>query len=402
MKQSGIIIGGGIGGLTTAIALNQLGIKATVYERADVLQEVGAGLVLSPNALFVLDRLGLTNALNQIGWPFSNGLITDSNGRVVMELNMLSFAKRYGYGSLVVQRGKLQKMLLDALQPEQVQTGKQLKSLADHGEQIRAQFTDGTSAEGRFMIGADGIRSTVRQHLFGAKPLRYSGQTCWRTLVDFALPQPEQTTSVEYWGRSSGLRIGIVPCGLDQLYVYITQAVSANGHDKPGDILAHLLALSHGFPPTVQQIIGSIQADRIHRADLYDLPTLTTWQHDRCTLLGDAAHATTPNIGQGACQTIEDAYVIAASIAQNESIPSAFRQYELARKAKADRVVKLSRQIGQLVNLPGWLKPLAFMAMKALPKFINERQFDGVYNMDYARNLTSTVSQSRPAPAGSR
>ncbi|QHV94427.1 FAD-dependent monooxygenase [Spirosoma endbachense] len=398
MEQTGIIIGGGIGGLVTALALNQQGIRSTIYEKAILLQEVGAGLVLSSNALFVFDQLGLLEALTTISWPLTKGLITDPNGRIVQKLDVQALTKQYGYGTLVVNRGKLQRLLLDSLNPDQIHTGKQLADLHDDGRQVHARFTDGSTADGSFLIGTDGIRSAVRTQLFGELPLHYSGQSCWRTIINYPIPVDGQSTSIEYWGRSAGLRVGLVPCGLNQLYAYITVATPANGHDVPGNIMPYLQSLGQHFPPNVSQILEAAEEGRIHRADLYDLPTLRTWSRGRCTLLGDAAHATTPNVGQGACQAIEDAFVVSACLALTTTKAEAFRQYESIRKEKADRIVKLSRQIGQVVNLPGWLKPLAFTAMRAMPKSASKQQFDGIYNMDYARKLAINASRSHPAP----
>ncbi len=400
MKTQRIIIGGGIGGLATALALRQRGIRADVFEQASTIREVGAGLVLSPNALSVLDQLGLGDAVKVIGWPLTSARITEADGRPVQTVDVLKLTHRYGYGMLVVHRGKLQKLLLDALPNEQIHTGKPLANFTDDGHRVRATFADGSVADGDFLIGADGIRSVVRTSLSENQTLRYAGQTCWRAMVDYTLPTHQQTTSVEYWGRSPGLRFGIVPAGTGQVYLYVTTAASANGRDVPGEVIAYLRSLSRDFAPIVRNIIDATDEKRLHRADLYDLPTLRTWSRGRVTLLGDAAHATTPNLGQGACQAIEDAHVVAACLASVNPVEQAFRQYETIRKAKADRVVQLSRRIGQAVNLPGWLKPVAFAAMRAIPAFISAGQFNGIYDMAYAQHLSATAFQCRPAGAG--
>lgn len=299
MEKQGIIIGGGIGGLATAVALRRQGIRADVFEQVPALREVGAGLVLSPNALYVLDQLGLGGAVSTIGWPLTHAYIAEANGRVVQTVDVKKLVHRYGYGMVVVHRGKLQKLLVDALPNDQIHTNKSFVRFTDNGRRVRATFADESVADGDFLIGADGIRSVVRTTLWGSQALRYGGQTCWRVLVDYALPADEQTTSVEYWGRSPGLRIGIVPAGGDQIYVYVTTAAPANGRDVPGEVISHLRALSRDFTPVVQKIIEAIDESRVHRADLYDLPTLRTWSRGRVTLLGDAAHATTPNLVWG-------------------------------------------------------------------------------------------------------
>lgn len=403
MEQNGLIVGGGIGGLVTALALNKFGIKSVVCERADVLQEVGAGLVLAPNALFVLDQLGIRAEVDAISWPLAGGQLAESNGRILQKMPTLStpaMQQRHGYGVVVVHRGKLQRLLLDALPSDQVRTGKRLVQLTDNEQQVCARFADGSTMKGRFLIGADGIRSVVREQLFGTHELRYSGQTCWRSIVRYTLPFEEQATAIEYWGRMAGLRVGIVPCGPDEVYLYLTAIASPNGNDDLTPIMPQLKAIGKQFISQVSQIIDCADETSIHRADLFDLPTLPTWSKGLCTLLGDAAHATTPNIGQGACQAIEDGFAIAACLAQNASVAEAFQQYEYIRKPKADRVVKISRQIGQALNLPGWLKPPLFLLMRLAPPSRVLQQFDAVYTMDYARQLGATASQYRPAHAG--
>ncbi|MGA0560320.1 FAD-dependent monooxygenase [Larkinella sp. VNQ87] len=377
--MQGIIIGGGIGGLATAVALRQQGIDVQVFEQTPEIREVGAGLVLSPNALQVLERLNLLETIRQQGWSLQKGIIADPNGTVVQTVDVDAMTRQYGYGMTVIKRGSLQKTLLEALTDGRVRTGKQLRNLQDTGQKVRATFTDGSSAEGDFLIGADGIRSVVRRQLMGEKPLRYSGQTCWRTIIDGHLPTDSERTSVEYWGKSSGLRVGFVPLGPDKIYTYVTARAAAGQHDQPGRA-SSLLVLGREFTPAVNRILAQADESRIFRADLYDLPTLTSWSQGKITLLGDAAHATTPNIGQGACQAIEDAWVVANCLSRHEPA-QAFATYEALRKRKADRVVQISRQIGTAVNTPGWLKPLVFAAMRSIPKSFSARQFREIYQL---------------------
>ncbi|CCH51681.1 monooxygenase FAD-binding [Fibrisoma limi BUZ 3] len=399
--MQGIIIGGGIGGLTTAIALQQRGIDAHVYEQAPEIREVGAGLIMAANAMQVLAWLGLAESIQRTGWALQKGFITRPDGAAIQTVDVGALSRRYGFGMVAIQRGLLQTILLNSLPADRVHTGKRLVDLYDNGERVRVTFADGSTAEGDFVIGADGIRSVVRQQLFGDQPLRYSGQTCWRGLVDLPLPTETQTTSYEYWGLPAGLRVGLVPLGADQLYVYVT-AASPAGQLAPNS-LPTLLSLSQSFAPPVKAVLEQFEENRIHRADLYDLPTLPTWSTGRVTLLGDAAHATTPNLGQGACQAIEDAWAVAACLYRYQAPDEAFRQFQALRKPKADRIVQVSRQIGQAVNAPGWLKPFLFAAMGALPKSLTDRQFAEIYDVTYLRAIEkATVFQSPPVRAGSR
>jgi len=379
MKPQGIIIGAGIGGLTAALALRQQGIRAEVYERAPEIREVGAGLVLAPNALAVLDQLGLIPLINAQSWPLRAALITRANGAIVRAIDVPVLEQQYGYGMRVIHRGTLQTLLKNALPADQLHTNREVLAMADEDQRVAVSFAGGFTASADFVVGADGIRSSVRRALLGEKPLRFAGQTCWRAIVD--LPAEEPHTSVEYWGREPGLRFGLVPIGPAQQYLYVTAAAPAGGQDRPGQVLANLRKLSAGFAPPVGRVLDALDESRIHRADLFDLPTLERWSVGRITLLGDAAHATTPNLGQGACQAIEDAQALARCLAAAQSVENALQTYQQQRKAKADRVVRISRQIGQTVDAPAWIKPLLFSALKLVPDSLSQRQFAAIFRV---------------------
>lgn len=390
--MNGIIIGGGIGGFATALALEQRGITCSIYEQAPEIREVGAGLVLSPNAMQVLNWLGLSHEVLQVGWNITKGNLTNAVGNLAQFIDVHAFSRKYGYGMVVVHRGKLQQLLANQLKYSPVFTGKKLTKLTQLNDRVQVLFGDGTTAEADFVIGADGIRSTTRRLVFGEKTLRYSGQTCWRSIVDYTLPVDLQRTSMEYWGDEPGLRFGLVPIGPNQVYFWTTALAAAGGRDVPGQVKGYIQQLSKSFAPEVQVIVNSLDESRVHRSDLFDLPTLTNWSANRVTLLGDAAHATTPNLGQGACQAIEDAYAIASCLSQDVSIPQALRHYQQLRKPKADRVVRISRQLGQAANMPAWLKPLVFGLMKKVPAFVSEKQFDQIFNMDYLQRFQTKTS----------
>ncbi|WP_046245371.1 FAD-dependent monooxygenase [Hymenobacter terrenus] len=391
MNSPGIIIGGGIGGLATALALHQRGIRTIVYERATAIREVGAGLVLAPNALRVCAQLGLSKAVEAVSWPLSRAVVATTDGRPLTMVDADALAKQFGYGMRVIHRSALQKLLLDALPAEAVQTNKKVIGITTGRLATQIAFADGSAVDGDFVIGADGINSAVRRAIFGAKALRYSGQTCWRAVVDCALPTAQPHQSVEYWGSTPGLRVGLVPMEAGQIYVFVTTAAPAEQLDTPGTVVATLLELTREFGPSVAEVLRACDEHQLSRADLFDLPTLPTWSARSVALLGDAAHATTPNLGQGACQALEDAYTIAACLAAHDAPAPAFAEYQRLRKAKADLTVQLSRQIGQVVNLPAWLKPLLFPVLRMIPPAISMKQISRVYDTQYLDKLRAST-----------
>lgn len=376
--MQGIIIGGGIGGLTTAIALRRLGIRADVYEQAPKFRDVGAGLILASNAMQVFDWLGLAECVWQDGWPLQSVNLTDAAYQPIQTVDAGRLTKRYGQGYLAIHRARLQNQLLTALPTDQIHNGKQLTEVTDDGRLVRVCFADGTGAEADFVIGADGIRSRVRSQLAGNRSLRYSGQTCWRAIVDYALPESLSHDALEIWGPGRGQRVGIVPMSRHQVYVYITTGAPAGQSDQPGEARANILRVGAGFGGLVNEVLHATDESRLFRADLYDLPTLPNWWRGRVALLGDAAHATTPNLGQGACQAIEDAWAVAGCLAGSTLPDMAFGQFQRVRKPKADRVVSISRLIGRLANRTGLVRQLIYALMRHTPTTISQRQFDTI------------------------
>src|SRR5262249_38146230 len=205
------------------------------------------------------------------------------------------------------------------------------------------------------LLGADGLHSVVRRQLFGAAPPRYAGFTAWRAVV----PAPDGLAipAGEYWGR--GQEFGVIPLGGRRIYWFATHTLPER---QQGDLHASseqkqaLLRLFRGWYPAIPALIEATPDEAVLRNDIYDRPPLAAWSRGRATLLGDAAHPMTPNLGQGACQALEDAVVLAASLAaattadRADRIPHALETYQSARLPRANRVVARSRQLGALIQ----------------------------------------------------
>lgn len=378
-----IIIGGGIGGLTTAITLRQQGLDYQIFEAAPELQPVGAGIWMAPNALQVLARLGVADAVKKNGCILREARITDQRGRLLSAMDGSRTEVRYGQPLCAIHRGRLQQVLLNALDANHIQLGKRVQSITQNDRAVDVQFADGTTASGDVLIGADGIHSAVRQSLFGPAPLRYSGQTCWRGVAHMELPAELRACGHELWGVRAGLRFGFSHIHATEVYWYLS--VAARPADPTlNNSKAQLKQLAGAFPEVVHAILDATDESGILRTDLFDLKPIASWTEGRVALLGDAAHAMTPNLGQGGSQAIEDAWVLAGALAGEADLPTAFQVYQAKRMPKARRIVRTSFRIGQLSNLGGPLTTaLRNTLLRWTPRSVNERQMDSLYRLNY-------------------
>lgn len=341
-----IVIGGGIGGLAAAIGLAEAGLEVAVYERAAVPGEVGAGLTLWANAVRALEQIGAGAILGPISAPELEGGIRRPDGSLIVGMGRRDAAPL----AVVVHRAELHAALLAHAGPGSVHFGKTLAAVEQHAAGVRARFADGTSAVADLLIGADGLRSTVRAHLHGDTPPRYAGYTAWRAVVPF---DPNRLVPGELWGR--GERFGQVPMRDGRTYWFAVQTAPEGGRSPNGE-QAELLRSFAGWHPSVTALIAAAPAEAIMRHDVYDRPPLARWGTGRLTLLGDAAHPMTPNLGQGACQALEDAAVLARTLRGAADVPAALRRYEQLRAARTRSIVLQSRRIGQVAH---WRNPLA-------------------------------------------
>jgi 2-polyprenyl-6-methoxyphenol hydroxylase-like FAD-dependent oxidoreductase len=242
------------------------------------------------------------------------------------------------------------------------------------GEQYRLEFEDGTVIGTRYLIGADGIRSTVRTALFQQSQLRDSGQICWRGLTHFHLPEAYHHTAMEAWGR--GKRFGFVRINEVQVYWY---ALVKKGK---GNETMDLAQAFDDFHPLVLQLLRATGKEAVFFSDLLDLKPIPAWSLPNVCLLGDAAHATTPNLGQGACQAIEDAYVL-GQLLKKQTITEAFANYPAIRRAKVQYVVDTSWSLGKIAHWENRFSvALRNGILKLTPEKINQKQLSKLFALE--------------------
>ncbi len=293
--QRVLIAGGGIGGLVAAIALQREGIAISVFERVKELEEVGAGLTLWANAIRAIHKIGLTDMLETVGKRLTRSCILSWQGSLLAETPVEALTKRFGTPMVAVHRADLQAALLSALGEGIVQTGATCTGFQQDDMEVRAHLADGQEVAGDLLLGADGIHSTIRAQLFGATLPRYAGYTAWRGVAQIAPRQWGEQMATETWGN--GRRFGLVPLSQERMYWFATLNTPEGMDDKERGRKQELLGLFHTCHDPVPAVIEATDEAAILRNDIYDRPALHHWSQGRVTLLGDAAHPMTPNMG---------------------------------------------------------------------------------------------------------
>jgi 2-polyprenyl-6-methoxyphenol hydroxylase-like FAD-dependent oxidoreductase len=379
--KKGIIIGAGMGGLTAAIALAQKGIETTVYEQASELKEVGAGIWVAPNGLKVFDKLGFAQEIVTAGKALDSISIVDLKGKPVSVIDGKKVKLKHQFTTTAISRMVLHHILISKAKMENIVLGKRLKKYVQSPTGVTVEFEDGTTDSASFLILADGVNSIGRAQMLGAAPLRYAGQTCWRFVTRFNFPKEQEGNMYEIWSNKKGLRVGYSQINDKEVYLFITNYTAPGGKDNPVTIKQNLLALCHEFPDIIKQMITAVVPEKIIRNDIYDFKPISNWTDGCVALLGDAAHATTPNLGQGACQAIEDAYVLAEELSATADIKKGLKNYQAKRMAKAQFITNTSWRFSQVTNTSGVLKSFLKAMVRMTPASINEKQLDKIFTL---------------------
>lgn len=373
-----IIIGGGIAGLTTAIALEQIGFETAVYEASPQLSVAGAGIWMATNAMQVFHRLGLAEEVNAQGVSLDRIEVADHKMKSIQATEQLLFVETFGYSVTSILRSRLRDILVSHY-GKQIHCGKKLQKVEADEKGVQALFEDGTSTTGDILIGADGIHSAVRQQLGPSARIRYAGQTCWRGIAPISLQAPLEKACVETWGKD--YRFGLSVISDTEVY-WFAVAKAPEGQRDEGNRKAKLTKMYAGFGDPIPAIIAATPETSIIRNDISDLKPIPKWYQGRICLIGDAAHATTPNMGQGGGQAVEDAWFL-SQILKEESQPElAFKRFQDKRRKKVDQVVRTSWQIGKIAHLP-FGQGLRNFLLRKTPKALAEKQMLALYNIDY-------------------
>lgn len=377
MRKKIIVVGSGIAGLSVAVALQKMDMDVSVYERASKPTVAGAGIIIAPNALKALEPFGIAQTIKERGKPSDGFHILSEQGKM---LNKLTIPSSYQY-MYSIHRKDLHNILLSALRPNTVNWGKNFSHVIQDSQGVQVTFEDNSIVTGDILIAADGIHSPIRKQLFPNSSYRYAGYTCWRgVMATKGIPNIKESF-FETWGSQG--RFGIVPLPNDQVYWYAL--VNAKPNDAnyikftTTDLFNHFK--EYHFPiPTL--LNNTDEHQMIHR-DVFDIVPMDKFYHYRTVFIGDAAHAVTPNMGQGACQAIEDARILAEYLNKYENITQAFANYNAHRKEKVNTISKQSWNIGKMAQMNNrFLISLRNKLLTLTPQVMIQKQAQHVYNFE--------------------
>jgi 2-polyprenyl-6-methoxyphenol hydroxylase-like FAD-dependent oxidoreductase len=337
--RSAIVVGSGIGGLAAAIALERSRYEVLVLEQAPELTEVGAGLTLWPNGVRALAALGL-GEVRDFGSVQGAGGVRVPSGRWLSRSDMSQVRTRFGEPVLGVHRADLQRLLLErALQASEIRLGVTVRRVRQDSSGVTAVLADGSETRADIVVGADGVDSVVRCQLYPDSRSRYAGFSAWRAVIQTEGPGP----GVPGETMGTGQLFGFVPLARQRIYWFAAARLPEQPSYQDGANQEELIRRFGKWHDPIPGLIRDTPEDQILYHPIHEVPSLPAWSVGRVTLLGDAAHAMTPNLGQGACQALEDAVALGETVAAESDPVAALAAYQRARLRRATGIAARSR-----------------------------------------------------------
>jgi FAD-dependent urate hydroxylase len=365
-----IVVGGGIGGLTAAVALRQAGVETVVYERVTEYKELGTGLHIAINAMRAFRELGLADEVaERAGTPIERMQFLNHRGKLLSEWPVSELSRQLGVPAVGVTRPTLQAVLVDAA-GDSLRLGTEVDGFEQDGAGVNVTLADGSEERADLLVGADGIWSRTRTALIGESEPRYSGFTTSRAIIDFDESRAPRGMLRQYWGPGTVFISYRVADG--RLYWVAATRIDGDGDREAALDKASLLQRYRAFAEPVPQMLEETPAELIVGVDAKDRAPAERWGEGRVTLLGDAAHPMNPTQGQGACQAIEDAVVLGTSLREHDDVVAALRAYEQRRIPRSSRFVRQSRLIGAAGR---WQSPFACAVRDRLIRASGQRGF---------------------------
>lgn len=339
------IIGAGMGGLTTGIALKKFGHKVTIYEQAEKILPVGAAISLWSNGVKCLNYLGLTEQVAKLGGQMDQLAYIDGlTGDTMTQFSLLPLIEEVGQRPYPVARADLQNMLMDEFGREDIQLGKKMVELQEQKDGVLVKFADGTEIKTDLLIGADGTHSITRAYVLGEQvSRRYAGYVNWNGLVEIS----EKLTPADQWTTfvGQGKRVSLMPVADGKFYFFFDVPLPVGLENNRAEYKTLLKQYFEGWCAPVQHLIDALDEQKTNRVEIHDIEPFAQFYKGRVVIVGDAAHSTTPDIGQGGCQAMEDAIYLARSLQINTlGLEDALKRYQNKRNERANELVLRARK----------------------------------------------------------
>jgi 2-polyprenyl-6-methoxyphenol hydroxylase-like FAD-dependent oxidoreductase len=346
-KRKVLIVGAGIGGLTAALALKRAGHEPVVFEQAARLEDVqsGGGLLVWNNGMRALREIDLDEQARATAAVLDVTTFNSYRGDLLATWPIEQVARDLGVPTVGVVRGDLHRVLANALDPDSINVGAHYESFTADGDAVTVRFSDGREEEGDVLVGADGVRSSVRGDLIGLRDLRPPGYWGIQAVIEFEHPDAHHGTFATYWGPGS--RFAYHHVGGGRLYWFAVE--DGDGHEPAAERIQIVRERLKSWPEPVRSIIAASDDSEIAVMDIADAKPVKQWGTGPTTLLGDAAHPILPNLGQGTSQALEDAVVLARSLRERpDDVVAALRAYEQRRSPRTAGLVNFSRNLGRI------------------------------------------------------
>jgi 2-polyprenyl-6-methoxyphenol hydroxylase-like FAD-dependent oxidoreductase len=375
------IIGAGIGGLSLAIAMQRKGFQVTVYENAAVIRPLGAGLGLAANAVRAFMEIGISEDVLEAGAVLKRVAIKNHRGKVLAQTDSEKISRKYNVvNNFTIHRADLHDVLLRHLSEGTLQLGRCCTDFTQNVSGVKISFQDGSAAEADYVIACDGVHSIFRKKLLPGSLPRYAGYTCWRAVIDNVPASVDFNETTETWG--AGSRFGIAPLTKGRLYWFACINAIENDQEKRSYGIKDLQKHFDGFHSPIPEILQHTLDRQLIWNDIIDIKPLKQFAFGRILLIGDAAHATTPNMGQGACMAIEDAAILANTISNSQSVDDAFVAFEQKRIQRTTTIVNESWQLGRIAQLENRLLiSLRNTFLRLTPPSVAEKQIRFIQNV---------------------
>lgn len=344
-----LIIGAGIGGLTAGIALKQAGYEVEIYDRVKEMRPVGAGISLWSNGVKVLNRLGLGEKMAKIGGVMERMEYRTKSGELINDIDLMPLIHQVGQRPYPVARRDLQTMLVEAF-PGEVKLDHKCIGVEEKETGVTATFENGHQATGDLLVAADGVRSILRTYVLGeeVKP-KYGGYINWNGLV----PAEEDLAPKNSWAIYVGdhKRASLMPVAGDRFYFFFDVPLPKGTPANPDNYKTELREHFQGWAKPVQLLIDRFDPYAVARPEIHDVGPIERFVRGRVALLGDSAHATCPDLGQGGCQAMEDGLVLTNYLmTTNLGVEYALKRYEIERKERANAVVQKARSRAEQIH----------------------------------------------------